>query len=115
MRFHYRPLTLRQVRPEVHRPTGPKKSTMRKREFTESQIVATLRQVEGGRQAKDVCRELGISGAMYCDWKSRYSSMNAADVQRIRDLETEHSKLKWMYAELAMENHALKDVLAKKL
>jgi putative transposase len=88
---------------------------MRKREFTEGQIVTTLRQVEGGRQAKDVCRELGISGAMYSDWKSRYGGMNAADVQRIRNLETEHSKLKWMYAELAMENHALKDVIARKL
>jgi putative transposase len=88
---------------------------MRKREFTEHQIVATLQQVEGGRQAKDVCRELRISGAMYIDWKSRYGGMNTADVHRIRTLETEYSKLKWMYAELAMENHALKDVLARKL
>ena len=88
---------------------------MRKREFTESQIVATLQQVEGGRQAKDVCRELCISGAMYDDWKSRYSGMNTTDVQRVRDLETEHSKLNWMYAELAMENHALKDAISKKL
>jgi putative transposase len=87
---------------------------MRKREFTEHQIVATLQQVEGGRQAKDVCRELRISGAMYNDWKSRYGGMNSADVHRIRTLETEYSKLKWMYAELAMENHALKDVLARK-
>lgn len=87
---------------------------MRKKEFTESQIVATLQQVEAGRQAKDVCREQRISGAMYNDWKSRYGGMNTADVQRIRTLETEHSKLKWMYAELAMENTALKDVLARK-
>ncbi|KOB37488.1 transposase, partial [Xanthomonas arboricola] len=47
--------------------------------------------------------------------KSKYGGMEAADVQRLRDLETEHSKLKRMYAELAMENHALKDVIAKKL
>ena len=51
---------------------------------------------------------------MYNDWKSRYGGMNSADVHRIRTLETEYSKLKWMYAELAMENHALKDVLARK-
>jgi putative transposase len=88
---------------------------MRKREFTERQIVATLQQVEGGREAKDVCRELRISGAMYNEWKSRFSGMNAADVQRVRDLETEHSKLKRMYAELAMENHALKHAIARNL
>ena len=87
---------------------------MRKREFTESQIFATLQQVEDGRQAKDVCRELRISGATYNNWKSRYSGMNAADVQRVCHLEMEHSKLKWMYAELALENHALKDAIAKK-
>ncbi|AZR22575.1 IS3 family transposase [Xanthomonas vasicola] len=87
---------------------------MRKSKFTESQIVATLKQVEGGRQVKDVCRELGISDATYYVWKSKYGGMEAADVQRLRDLETEHSKLKRMYAELAMENHALKDVIAKK-
>ncbi|KFA37288.1 transposase [Xanthomonas vasicola pv. vasculorum NCPPB 206] len=78
-------------------------------------MVATLKQVEGGRQVKDVCRELGISDATYYVWKSKYGGMEAADVQRLRDLETEHSKLKRMYAELAMENHALKDVIAKKL
>jgi hypothetical protein len=64
----------------------PQETQMRKKEFTESQIVATLQQVEGGRQAKDVCRELRISGALYNDWKCRYSGMNAADVLRARDL-----------------------------
>lgn len=88
---------------------------MRKSKFTESQIVTTLKQVEGGRQVKDVCRELGISEATYYVWKSKYGGMEAADVQRLRELEAEHNKLKRMYAELAMENHALKDVIAKKL
>ncbi|MGO1002337.1 transposase, partial [Lysobacter sp. CA196] len=45
---------------------------MRKSKFTESQIVTTLKQVEGGRQVKDVCRELGISEATYYVWKSKY-------------------------------------------
>ena len=58
---------------------------MRKSKFTESQIVATLKQVEGGRQVKDVCRELGISDATYYVWKSKYGGMEAADVQRLRD------------------------------
>ncbi len=88
---------------------------MRKSKFTESQIVTTLKQVEGGRQVKDVCRELGISEATYYVWKSKYGGMEASDVQRLRDVEAEHAKLKRMYAELAMENHALKDLIAKKL
>jgi len=48
-------------------------------------------------------------------WKSKYGGMEASDVQRLRDVEAEHAKLKRMYAELAMENHALKDLIAKKL
>ena len=88
---------------------------MRNSKLTESQIVTTLRQVEAGRQVKDVCRELGISDATYCVWKPKYGGMEASDVQRLRDVEAEHAKLKRMYAELAMENHALKDLIAKKL
>ncbi|MBB5737895.1 putative transposase [Xanthomonas arboricola] len=88
---------------------------MRESKFTESQIVATLKQVEGGRQVKDVCRELGISKATYYVWKSNYVGLEAADVQRLRNLETEHGRLRRMYADLAMENHVLKDVIEKKL
>jgi putative transposase len=62
---------------------------MRKSKFTESQIVATLKQVEGGRQVKDVCRELGVSDATYYVWKSKYGGMEAADLHRLRDLEAE--------------------------
>jgi putative transposase len=69
--------------------------------------------VESGGQVKDVCRELGVSDATYYVWKSKYGGMEAADVHRLRDLEAEHNKLKRMYADLAMENHALKDVIAK--
>ncbi|WP_164740882.1 transposase, partial [Xanthomonas sp. BRIP62409] len=50
---------------------------MRKSKFTDSQIVATLKQVEGGRQVKDVYRELGISDATYYVWKSKYGGMEA--------------------------------------
>lgn len=88
---------------------------MRKSKFTESQIVKTLKQVEGGRQVKDVCRELGISEQTYYTWKSKYGGMEASDVKRLKDLEAENSRLKRMYADLALEVTALKDVIAKKL
>jgi putative transposase len=88
---------------------------MRKSRFTENQIVQTLKQVEGGTQVKDVCRELGISEATYYSWKSKYGGMEASDVRRLKELEAENVRLKRMYADLALENTALKDVIAKKL
>jgi len=88
---------------------------MRKSKFSESPIVQTLKQVEGGRQVKDVCRELGISDATYYVWKSKYGGMEASDVRRLRELEEENARLKRMYADLALEVTALKDVIAKKL
>ena len=88
---------------------------MRKSKFSESRIVQTLKQVEGGRQVKDVCRELGISDATYYVWKSKYGGMEASDVRRLRELEDENAKLKRVYADLALEVTALEDVIAKKL
>lgn len=88
---------------------------MRKSRFSETQIVRTLREVEAGRQVKDVCRELGISEATYYNWKAKYGGMDASDVRRLKDLEEENARLKRMYADLALENTALKDVIAKKL
>ena len=80
---------------------------MRKSRFYESQIVQVLKQVEGGRQVKDVCREVGICGGTYYSWKSKYGGMEASDVRRLKELEAEHAKLKRMYADLALENTAL--------
>jgi putative transposase len=88
---------------------------MRKSKFSEFQIVSTIKQVEGGRQVKDVCRELGISDATYYTWKSKYGGMEASDIRRLKELEEEKARLKRMYADLALEVTALKDVIAKKL
>lgn len=88
---------------------------MRKSKFTESQIVRILKEVEGGRMVKEVCREHGISDATYYQWKSKYGGMEAADIRRLRELDEENQRLKQMYAELSLENRALKDVIAKKL
>lgn len=88
---------------------------MRKSRLTENQIVQTLKAVEAGRRVKDVCRELGVSDATCYAWKSKYGGMDTSNVRRLRELEAEHAKLKRMYAELAMEDYALKDVIAKKL
>ena len=73
---------------------------MRKSKFTEGKFVATPKQIEGGRQGKDMCRELSIPEATYCTWKSKYGGMEASDVHRLHDRETEQKKLKGMYPDL---------------
>ena len=88
---------------------------MRKSKFTESQIVAILGEGEAGLQVAEVCRKHGISNATYYQWKSKYAGMSANELKRIKDLEAENSRLKKMYAELALENAAIKDVLSRKL
>ena len=88
---------------------------MKKSRFSEHQIITILKSVEAGRTAKDVCREHGIRSATFYAWKSKFGGMEASDIKRMRDLEHENALLKQMYAELSLENRALKDVIEKKL
>ena len=88
---------------------------MRKSRFTETQIVKILKEVEAGRQVKEVCREYSISDQIYYNWKSKYGGMEASDIRRLKELEEKNNRLKQMYADISLENRALKDVIAKKL
>jgi len=88
---------------------------MKKSRYSETQIVGILREVEAGRQVKDVCREYGISDGTYYNWKSKYGGMEASDIKKLKDLRDENRRLKQMYADLSLENRALKDVIEKKL
>lgn len=88
---------------------------MRKSKFSETQILAVLKEVEGGRPVAEVCRKRGVSEATYYNWKSKYGGATVSELRRLRELEAENAKLKRMYSDLALENDAIKAVLNRKL
>ena len=87
---------------------------MKKSRFSETQIVAILKQVDAGMPVKDVCRKAGISVPTYYQWKSKYAGLEVSQLRHLKDVEGELARLKRMYADLALEHHALKDVLSRK-
>ena len=88
---------------------------MRKSKFSETQIVEILKSAESGVPVADLLRRHGISKGTFFKWRSKYSGASVSDVRRLRELEMENAKLKRMYADLALENAAIKDVLNRKL
>jgi putative transposase len=88
---------------------------MKKTRFTETRIVSIIKQQEAGLPTADICREHGISQATFYNWKAKYGGMEVREVKRMKELEIENAKLKKMYAEISMENYALKDLIEKKL
>lgn len=88
---------------------------MRKTKFTETQIVKAIKDHEAGRNAIDICRELGITTASFYKWRQRYGGMEVNEVRKMKELQDENSRLKRMYADLSLVHEALKDAVAKKL
>ena len=87
---------------------------MNTRKYTEAQIIAILRQAEGGVLVAELCREHGMSDASFYKWRAKYGGMDASMVSQMKAMEEENRRLKRMYADLSMQNDLLKEALGKK-
>lgn len=88
---------------------------MKRSRFSESKIISILRETDSGMSVKEVCRKHGISDATFYNWKSKYGGMSVSELKRMKEMEQELSQMKKMYADLALENKAMKDLIEKKL
>ena len=86
---------------------------MKRKRFTEEQIIRVLKEGEAGEKVADICRRHGISDATYYNWKAKYGGMTISDAKRLKALEEENSKLKRIVADLTLDNTSLKDILSK--
>lgn len=87
---------------------------MKKKRFSEDQIVKTLKRIENGESAKDVCRELGIHQQTIYNRKSKYGGMEVSELAELKRLQEENNKLKRLVADLTLDNVMLKDINSRK-
>jgi putative transposase len=87
---------------------------MKKKRFTETQIFSILKEFDAGKNILEISREHGVSKATIYNWKAKYGGMEMNELKKYKELEEENRKLKAMYADLALDNKMLKDILGKK-
>lgn len=86
---------------------------MKRKRFTEEQIIGVLKESEVGAKVDDICRRHGISTATFYSWRKKYGGMEASDAKRLRELETENAKLKRIVADQMLDMSAMKELLGK--
>ncbi|MBB3858826.1 putative transposase [Novosphingobium hassiacum] len=87
---------------------------MKRKRFTEEQIIGVLKEAEAGVKTGDLARRHGISEATIYNWKAKYGGMEVSEAKRLRSFEDENAKLKRLLADAMLDNAALKDLLTKK-
>lgn len=85
-----------------------------KKRFTEEQIIGFLREAEAGLPIKELCRRHGFSEASYYLWRSKFGGMSVSDAKRLKELESENTRLKKLLAEAMLENEVTREALRKK-
>ena len=88
--------------------------TMRKSRYSDSQIMAILKQAEAGTPVPALCREHGMSSALFYKWRSKFGGMDASMIKRLKELEAENTRLKKMYADVQLQNEVIKEAMEKK-
>jgi putative transposase len=86
---------------------------MKRKRFTEEQIIAVLKEHEAGAKTTDLARKHGISEATFYNWKAKFGGMTVSETARLRTLEDENRRLKKLLAESVLDNAVLKDLLRK--
>lgn len=86
---------------------------MKKSRYTEEQIVGILKEGEAGITVSELCRKYGMSDATYYNWKAKYGGMAVNELKRLKQIEDENRRLKYLVADLTLDNQALKAVVAK--
>jgi len=87
---------------------------MRKSRYSDSQILSILKQAEGGTPVAELCREYGMSSALFYRWRAKYGGMDASLLKRMKELEAENKRLKKMYAEERLKSEIRKEALEGK-
>ncbi len=85
-----------------------------KKRYSEEQIIKAIKRHESGEKTEDICRDLGISTGTFYNWRSKYGGLEVNEAKRLRELESENTKLKKLLADKLLEVEAMKDVLSKK-
>ena len=86
---------------------------MKKTKHSEEKMIAAVKQLEAGRSAKELARDLGVTDQTLYNWRSKYSGMDVSDAKRLKALEDENRRLKTMVADLSLDKEALKAVIRK--
>jgi putative transposase len=87
---------------------------MKKSKYSDSQMMAILKQAEAGSPVSELCREHGMSTATFYKWRSKYGGMDASMMSRLKELEDENRRLKKMYAEERLKAEVIQEAMAKK-
>ena len=87
---------------------------MKKSKYSDSQIMAILKQAEAGKPVPELCREHGMSNATFYKWRSKYGGMDTSMMARLKELEEENRRLKKMYAEERLKSEIVQEALQKK-